>query len=384
MSFQKMIENKRVDLHLRPICAHPAWIEIDTEQFKKNLVAIRRMIGNRLFCLPVKANAYGHGLCRMAKIAEESRVDSLGVSCLKEAVELRLRGISIPIVIFGAIHEDQISDLIEFDIEFSISSRYKAELVAKKIGIHSRKCKVHIEVDTGMRRTGVRPENALSLFSHVLQLGCFDVVGLYSHFATSDVPNDPFAFQQIEMFRSLAAQVKGQGVICHLANSGGVAYYPDSYFDMVRPGLLAYGYYPDGNADPAGGIAPCFSLKAKISYFKVVQQGVGISYGHAYRTKTETRIVTVPVGHGDGYRRSLAKNASVLIRGKRFPIAGAICMDQFMVDIGMNEGYVGDVVVLIGTQGNEEITLFEVARHADSVLHEILAAFNDRLPRLYL
>ncbi len=177
---------------------------------------------------------------------------------------------------------------------------------------------------------------------------------------------------------------KEKGVICHLANSGGVAYYPDSYFDMVRPGLLAYGYYPDGKADPTSGIAPSLSLKAKISYFKVVQKGAGVSYGHVYRTKDEARIVTVPVGYGDGYRRSLSKSASVLIRGERFSIAGAICMDQFMVDIGKKEVYVGEEVVLIGKQGSEEISLFEVARHADSIPHEILSLFNDRLARLYL
>ena len=384
MSSRNMIESNRVVAHLRPVCAHPAWIEIDTKQFKKNLAAIRQMIGKRLFCLPVKANAYGHGLCKIAQIAEEAGVDSLGVSCLKEAIELRLHGTSIPIVIFGAIHEDQIGDLIAFDLEFSISSKFKAELVAKKIGQTNRRCRVHIEVDTGMRRTGVRPENAFSLLSFVEGLGCFDVVGMYSHFATADVPNDPFALHQIETFRSLVVRMNKPGLCCHLANSGGVLYYPDSYFDMVRPGLLAYGYSPDGKMNPREEIAPCLKLKAKISYFKVVPKDAGISYGHAYRTKEETRIATVPVGHGDGYRRSLFKNASVLIRNERFPIAGTICMDQFMVDIGKKEAYVGDEVVLIGKQGGEEITLWELARYADSIPHEMLAAFNDRLPRLYL
>ncbi len=384
MTFQKMIEGNRVVTHLRPVCAHPAWIEIDTVQFRKNLAEIRKMVGKSRFCLPVKANAYGHGLCPIGKIAEESGVDSLGVSCLKEAVELRLAGITIPIVIFGAIHEDQIGDLIEFDLEFSISSKYKAELVAKKKGRDCRKCKVHIEVDTGMRRTGVRPENALSLLSFVEGLGCFEVAGIYSHLATSDVPNDPFALYQIEMFHSIASEVKGRVPLCHLANSGGVAYYPDSYFDMVRPGLLAYGYYPDGNTDPAGVIAPALSLKAKVSYFKVVQKGAGISYGHAYRTQDETRIATVPVGYGDGYRRCLFRKAEALIRGKRFPIAGTICMDQFMVDIGKGEAYVGDVVVLIGKQDGVEITLWELSREADSIPHEMLASFNERLPRIYL
>jgi len=240
---------------------------------------------------------------------------------------------------------------------------------------------VHLEIDTGMRRTGVRSENAMDLLSFVEKLGCFEIVGMYSHLATSDCPNDSFAKTQIETFSSLAKQVASQGLLCHLANSGGVAYYPDSYFDMVRPGLLAYGYFPDGKEDPE--ILPCLSLKARVSYFKVVAGGSGISYGHQYRAKEESRIVTVPLGYGDGYRKSLSRG-KVLIRGKRFPIAGAICMDQFMVDIGKKEAYVGDEVVLIGKQGDEEISLWEVSRLAGSIPHEMLSSLTDRLPRFFL
>lgn len=379
-----MFEGKRIVSVLHPPCAHPAWVEIDTAQFKKNVAAVRKRIGKRLFCLPVKANAYGHGLCQMAKIAEAEGVDSLGVSCLKEAAALRLDGISIPILIFGAIHEDQIGDLIEFDLEFSISSKYKAQLVAQNIASSRKKCKVHIEVDTGMRRTGVRPENAFELLSFVEGLGCFEIKGIYSHLATSDSPNDLFALHQIEVFRSLASKVKGKGMTCHLANSGGVCFYPDSWFDMVRPGLVCYGYFPDGRVDPSGEIRPCFGLKAKISYFKVVEKDIGVSYGHLYRTKEQTRIVTVPVGYGDGYRKSLMRGGLVLIRGKRFPIAGAICMDQFMVDIGKDGVFVGDEAVLIGKQGCEEISLWEICLRADSIPHEMLCVFNERLPRIYV
>jgi alanine racemase len=364
---------------IRTLSSHPAWIEVDVAQFKKNLAAIRKRIGNRLFCLPVKANAYGHGLVPMAKIAEAAGVDSLGVSCLQEGAELRRGGISIPIVIFGAIHENQIDDLIEFDLEFSISSHYKAELVARS----GRKCKIHLEIDTGMRRTGIRPENALSLLNAIDKLGCFETKGVYSHLATADLPGDPFALSQVKALQSLQHQIGKRGIAFHLANSGGVAHYPESYFDMVRPGLLSYGYFPDGREDPKGEIKPCLSLKAKVSYFKVVSEGAGISYGHLYRADKMTRIVTIPLGYGDGYRRSFYKHGSVLIRGKKFAVAGAICMDQFMVDLGDGEAYVGDEVVLIGKQGGEEITLWELARISGSIAHEILVAFNDRLPRIY-
>lgn len=330
----------------------------------------------------MKANGYGHGAYLISKAAENTSVDYLGVSCLKEAIELRASGISLPILVFGAVHEDQMKDLIELELEFSISSIYKANLVAKKCGSLKKKCRVHVEVDTGMHRTGVRPESASALISFLQQHRCFEIVGVYSHLATSDTPNHPFALQQIQSFSSLKAQFKGAPWAWHLANSGGVMHYPESYFDMVRPGLICYGYFPDGREDPAKEILPCLSLKAKVSYFKVVAPQEGISYGHLYKTSCQTRVVTVPVGHGDGYRRALSNRASVLIRGHKFQVAGTICMDQFMVDIGQSEVYVGDEVTLIGKQGNEEIPLWEICRLAGSIPHEMLCGFNQRLPRL--
>jgi alanine racemase len=348
---------------------HPAWIEVDLQQLKKNISAIRQRIGKSLFCLPVKANAYGHGLVQVGKTAEEAGIDYLGVAHLQEGIELRQAGIKIPILVLGAIHEDQILDLIEFNLEFTISSKFKADLVAQKI---NKKVRVHIEVDTGMHRTGVRSSTAKELYQHLQSYDCFDVVGIYSHLATADQPNDPTALKQIEAFITLLQDpVFNKPLIRHIANSGATVHYPESHLDMVRPSLLTFGY------------GSCFSLKAKVSYFKVVQAGEGISYGHSYVTPKTTRIVTVPVGYGDGYRWSLSNRGSVLIRGKRFPIVGTVCMDQFMVDVGADEVYVGDEVVLIGKQGSEEITLNEIAKLCDTIPYEVLCLFNDRIPRIY-
>lgn len=363
--------------------SHPAWIEIDVVQWVRNLCAIRKRIGTRRFCLPVKANAYGHGLS-LAKIAQEIGIDLLGVSCLQEAARLRSQGISMPVLVFGAIHEDQIDDLLALDVELTISSKYKAELVARRCIFLQKKCRVHIEVDTGMQRTGVRPESVADLVSFMDGLKCFELIGLYSHLATSNVADDPFAKFQIAAFRSLTERFKVRQLVFHLANSGGIIHYPESYFDMVRPGLLCYGYCSQQHENFDAQILPCFCLKAKISYFKVVKEGEGIGYGRSYLTRKQTRIVTIPIGYGDGYRRSLAEGGKVLIRGKRFPIVGAICMDQLMVDIGEREAYVGDEVVLIGKQGKEEISLWEICHQAQSIPYEMLCGFNDRLPRVYL
>jgi alanine racemase len=357
---------------------HPAWIEIDLTQFRNNISIIRKYIGKSLFCLPVKANAYGHGLCEIGKAAEEAGIDYLGVAHLQEGIGLRNAGLKLPILVLGAFHEDQINDLIDYNLEFAISSKYKAELVAEKS--KGRKCRVHLEVDTGMQRTGVRPETARTLLPYLKSLENLEVVGIYSHLATADRPQDPLALKQIQNFQEL---VKDIPLLRHLANSGGTAYFPEAHLDMVRPSLLTFGYLPEPCPAPLQEIRPCFSLKAKVSYFKVVKPGEGISYGHSYVTKKQTRIVTVPVGYGDGYRRCLSNRGSVLIRGKRFPICGTICMDQFMVDVGDEEVFVGDEVVLIGKQGNEEITLKEVAELCDSIPYEILCQLNERIPRIY-
>lgn len=357
---------------------HPSRIEIDLEQFRKNIWTIRKCIGKSKLCLPVKANAYGHGLLKISQAAEEAGVDCLGVSCLKEGAILRENGIKIPILVLGAIHESQIDLLAKYDLEFSISSKFKADLVASRL---KSPCKVHLEVDTGMQRTGVRIENAKAFIQHVKSHPLLKVVGIYSHFATADKPKDPFVYKQLSAFIELKGAL--DGATFHIANSGGTLFYPESHLDMVRAGLIAYGYLPKKAPQAFKEIAPFFSLKSKISYFKVVEKDRGISYAHTYKTKAQTRIVTVPVGYGDGFLRAFSRNGSVLIGGKRFPIAGNICMDQFMVDIGEASAYVGDEVVLIGKQGEASIPLMELAKRARTIPYEVLCLFNDRIPREY-
>ena len=358
---------------------HPSWFEIDLAQFRANLAMIRARTGRKI-CFVIKANAYGHGLVPMAKAAE-SHVDYFGVAHLAEGVQLRRAGIQIPILVIGAIHEDQIEDLICYELEFTISSCFKAELVAKLS--QGRKCKVHLEIDTGMRRTGVRAENAFQLIEAVQKHACFELIGIYSHFATSEEPNDSFTQKQIEQFLQIKEKMgaAGKSVIWHLANSGGVCFYPDSWLDMVRPGLICYGL---SLQEAIPEIKPILALKTKISYFKVVQANEGISYSHLYKTARQTRVVTVPVGYGDGYCAQFSNRAQVLLRNKRYTIAGKVCMDQFMLDIGDDEAYVGEEVVLLGKQGDEEISLFELSKLAGTHPWEILCRFNERIPRVYL
>lgn len=362
--------------------SHPAWIEIDLKSFQLNLLNIRKRIGSSKLCCIVKANAYGHGLVPMAEAACLAGVDYFGVAHLQEAAALRKANIQLPILVLGAIHEDQIEDLIRYRVEFSISSLFKAKMVAEIATNLAAKCPVHLEIDTGMRRTGVRIESAKSVIDYLQNSPCFELKGIYSHFAMAEEPNHSVTHQQIEQFLELKERIgsAGRSILWHLANSGGIVYYPQSHLDMVRPGLLCYGLSPN---EVMPELKPVLSLRAKISYFKVVAPNLGVSYGHHYRTNRQTRIVTIPVGYGDGYRRDFSNCMEVLIHGKRYPIAGNVCMDQFMVDIGDHEAYVGDVVTLIGKQGDQEISLHELAHVAQTDPREILCHFNDRIPRIY-
>ncbi len=364
---------------------HPAWIEIDLTQFKKNIAIVKRAIGDVRLCLPIKANAYGHGLVAIATAAAESNVDYLAVAHVQEAMHLREAGIPTPIIVLGAIHEDQIEALLNYELEFTLSSPYKARFVATWCERFQKVARVHLEVDTGMRRTGMRVDTARQLYAELKANAWFHVVGIYSHLATGNSPHDETALRQIHEFSAMLADepFNDAKLLRHLANSSATQYLPSSYFDMVRPALLCFGYRA-GEVAAFDGIAPCFSLKARVSYFKFVEEGEGISYGHTHCANKRTRVVTVPVGYGDGYRRSLSNRGAVLINGQRYPIVGTVCMDQFMVDIGDDSVYVGDEVVLIGTQGNQSISVQEIATICETIPYEVLCLFNDRIPRKYL
>lgn len=365
---------------------HPAWIEIDIAQLKKNLALIKTAIGSKVrLCLPIKANAYGHGLVPVAR-AIANMVDYLAVAHVTEAVQLREAKIETPILVLGAIHDEQIGDLLSYNLDFTLSSAYKARLVANWCEKLRRVARVHLEVDTGMRRTGMRPETATSLYAELKKNRCFHVVGIYSHLATGSSPSDVIAHAQIDAFSAMLHDpvFVGENLIRHLANSTATQYLLTSYFDMVRPAMLCFGYRAPSSPDKFCGIKPCFSLKARVSYFKVIEAGEGISYGHTHTARERTRVVTVPVGYGDGYRRALSNRGEVLIGGKRYPIIGTVCMDQFMVDVGTDSVFVGDEVVLIGEQGPQSIGVNDIATLCETIPYEILCLFNERIPRKYL
>ncbi len=363
---------------------YSSWIEIDLKQFKKNILTIKSYLKDALFCLCVKANAYGHGLLEIAKVAEEEKIDYLAVANLMEGMKLREANIKLPILVLGTFHEDQIKDLIDNDLEITISSFFKAKLVRDYCYRYNKKCKVHLKVDTGMGRIGVRPNTAQSLYKYLKDQKNFIIKGIFSHLACADQKDHPINDIQINIFDEFLKKIKPErSIILHIANSAYLCNFEKDLKDMVRIGALAFGCYNRDLPEKFEGIKSIFSVKSKVSYFKVVEKGRGISYGYSYITKAKSRIVTIPIGYGDGYSRALSNKGSVLIRGKRFPIVGTICMDQFMVDVSKGDAYIGDEVVLIGKQKDNEITIKEIAAQCKTISYEILCSFNERLPRVY-
>jgi alanine racemase len=364
----------------------PTHIEVHADALRSNFRAIRDRVAPAKVMASIKANGYGHGLVTVAKILQEEGIDSLGVAYVEEAIELRQDGVTIPILVFGGLLEDQVDLYIEHDIDVTAPSVFKLEQIdasAKKLG---KRARVHLKIDTGLERLGVHYYSAQSLFDAALAASAVDVVGVFSHFAAVD-PNDlSLAKLQLERFKECLRYFEQRATrpfVRHIANSGGVLAFPESYLDMVRPGLCMYGVYPHPDLKGVLGLKPTLSLKSQVVYFKVVKKGAGVSYDHSWHAPYDTRVITIPIGYGDGYLRSLSNRGFALIRGRRCPIVGKVCMDQMMVDISpTGEAYNGDEVVLIGQQGNSAVTVEDLATAIDTTPHEILVSLNQRIPRI--
>jgi alanine racemase len=368
----------------------PTRVEISLNAIKNNLSAIRQKVGPDVKVMGiVKANAYGHGLIEISKALVKFGIDYLGVGFFEEGLALRQNGVECPILVLGGVLGDQVQHFLANDLEITVSSIELAERIDKEVqhGLH-KKAKVHLKIDTGMERIGVHSNNAIGFVEKVDRLKNIDIVGIYSHFATADDKDKEFAYQQLDRFCDVLGQIKSADIdipYSHIANSGAVLDIPESYFNMVRPGILLYGVYPSDYTSESVKVQPALSLKSKIVYIKTVDANTSISYGRKYYTKSKTRIVTIPVGYGDGYPRKLVGKSSVLINGRRFPVVGLICMDQIMVDIGdATDIHFGDDAVLIGKDNGNGICVPEIAEKSDTIAYEILCGLAARVPRIYV
>lgn len=364
----------------------PTYIEVDSGALRANFRAIRARVAPAKVMASVKANGYGHGLVTVSKILEEEGIDGLGVAYIEEALELRRAGIKTPILVFGGLMKEQLGLYIANEVDVTAPSVSKLEQIDAAAAQLGKRARVHLKIDTGLERLGVHHYSSQSLFDAALATRWCDIVGVFSHFAEVDRNDLSLARLQLERFLDSLRYFESRAqapFIRHIANSGGVLCFPESYLDMVRPGLCLYGVLPNRSLAGLLELQPTLSLKSQVVYFKVVKKGAGVSYGHSWIAPHDTRVVTVPIGYGDGYLRSLSNRAHVIIGGKRHPIVGRVCMDQLMVDISpTGEAYNGDEVVLIGKQGGEQVTVEELAELIDTTPHELLVLLNQRVPRV--
>ena len=361
----------------------PTRILVDLDAITHNLGAIRKRVGVPVMGI-VKAEAYGHGLVPVARHLQAQGVDQLGVAFLEEGIALREAGITLPILVLGGIFGPQAAELIAHDLEVTVSSIDKLRQVEAAAQSLGRKATVHLKVDTGMERIGVHSYSCAALIEAAVASQWCTIKGIYSHLACSDDPSSPMTALQVERFAEACAHFERLGApmpLRHLANSGGVLHFPETWLDMVRPGIVLYGVLPDPASQRSMDLRPALSLVSQVVYFKVVRAGNPVSYGATWAPAADTRVVTVPIGYGDGWPRALSSRGQVLVRGHRYPVVGRICMDQFMVDIGCDSAWNEDEVVLVGTSGAEKITVEDVALAAGTIGYEILTGHNGRIPR---
>lgn len=367
------------------VSERPTRIVVDLDHLAFNLRSIRAHVGVPVMGI-VKANAYGHGLVPVALHLQAQGVEQLGVAFLEEGIALRQAGVTAPVLVMGGIFGRQVTQFISHDLEITVSSLDKLRLVEAAAQALGRKAVIHLKIDTGMERIGVHSYSARPFIEAAVASPWCVLKGIYSHLACSDDPFSPMSAQQLERFLEACAHIERIGApmpIRHLANSGGVLHFPETWLDMVRPGIMLYGVQPDPASRHSVDLKPVMSLASRVVYFKVVKAGNPVSYGATWAPERDTRVVTVPIGYGDGFPRALSSRGEVLIRGQRYPIVGRVCMDQFMVDIGQDSAFNEDEVVLVGSQGDKAISVEALAQRAGVIPYEILVGLNDRIPREY-
>ncbi|WP_187471227.1 alanine racemase [Luteimonas viscosa] len=363
----------------------PTRIVVDLDAIAGNLRNIQAHVGVAVMPI-VKANAYGHGLVPVARHLQAVGAGRMGVAFVEEGVALRRAGVTVPILVMGGIFGHQVGQFLSHDLDITVSSLSKLRQVEAAAEAAGRKAAIHLKVDTGMERIGVHGYSAGPFVEAAVRSRWCEIRGVYSHLACADDPESPMTALQLERFLEACAHFDRLGTpmpVRHLANSGGVLHFPDTHLDMVRPGILLYGVLPDPASRPAIPVRSALSLLSQVVYFKVVRAGATVGYGATWTALHDTRVVTVPIGYGDGWPRAVSSRGQVLIRGRRHPLVGRVCMDQFMVDIGDNSAFNEDEVVLVGRQDGESITIEEVARTAGTIPYEILVQLNERIPRQY-
>jgi alanine racemase len=364
----------------------PTRVEVDLNAIKENYLKIKEHIGRCKIMPILKANAYGHGLLRIAQLFEKINADYLGVAVVEEGILLREKGINIPILVLGGVWGNQVPLFLKHNLTITASSIDKLNQIDDTAGVMKVKAKVHLKIDTGMERIGVHYYNAENFLDAAYKFKNIEVEGIYSHFANSDASDLTYAKLQLERFNKVLSFFEKRLIetpLRHISNSGAILQLSEANFDMVRPGIMLFGVYPTKEVNKTVEINPALTWKSLVVYFKVIKPGHPVGYDSTFTTDHNIRAVTIPVGYGDGYLRSMSHKAEVLIKKKRYPVIGTISMDQIIVNLEQGSAYNGDEVILLGRDGTNSITCEELADWAGTNTYEILTNINTRVPRIY-
>lgn len=362
--------------------------EIDLDAIQHNLRQVRSRIGSGVKIMSVvKANVYGHGIIEISSALQEAGTNYLGVGILEEGISLREHGVEAPILVFAPPFLEQVETALDYDLDTTVCSSVSAEALNVLSSKRGRRAAVHVKVDTGMGRLGVDYREAVEFTKHVASLVNLEAQGIYTQFATADEKDSVFARTQLDRFQGVVSTLSNCGVdipLKHCANSAAILNLKGSYFDMVRPGIMLYGYYPSRETNDILPLRRVLAWRSRIGFMKRVGAGTPISYGRKYVTDSPTTIASIPIGYADGLNRKLTNTGEVIIRGRRYPLVGSICMDQVMVDLGTStNAKVGDDVTFIGVDGGEEISAWDIADKLGTIPYEVCCAISDRVPRLY-
>ncbi len=354
--------------------------------YKRNLQNIKSFIGDSVRLMAVvKGNAYGHGLHDCARTAAEAGASWLGVALSSEGTALRKAGITVPILVLSQESRDRLPALVEQGLTVSLVSHEMLNDLREVCAAAETSCTVHIVVDTGMGRVGVKPGDVVNLTAAARDAPGITVEGIYSHFSCADEANDLYSARQLEEFCGILESLERNGLrpeLVHMCNSAGTLRYPDAHFDLVRAGIMTYGLKPYRGSEAVLELEPVLSLTSRISFIKEVPAGTPISYGNTFVTKRVSRLATVPVGYGDGYNRRLSNRGKAIVNGIAVPIAGRITMDQTVFDItDAGDVCVGDTITLIGSDGDNMVTAEDHADIVGTISHEIVTGITGRVSR---
>ena len=356
-------------------------IELDGRQLSIALTG-KIIPSTTYFMAVVKANAYGHGVVAVSRAAMEAKANYLAVANLKEALELREAGTQLPILILTESPTSVMDEIVHHRLTQTVYSFAEAKALSDESLRREKKSSIHIKIDTGMGRVGVAPSEAIALYNKISSLPNLMIEGIFTHFAKAEEHADSYTAQQFDKFKSVISRLD-KITLKHAANSAATLFHPNTHLDMVRVGLMMYGLYPAGGMHRSISLRPALSFKTRVVYLKRIPAGSSLSYGGTHVTSKETTIATLPVGYADGYSRGLGNKGQVLIKGKRYPVVGAVSMDMILVDIGNSKIDIGEEVAIIGTQGLESITVDELARLDSTISYEIICGIGKRVPRVY-